>query len=52
MERDRRPAPVAGALLKRLDAASQRYGVVCPNGAVSHTAVAASFRFLNQNITP
>src|SRR5438105_8457119 len=38
---DRRIATVqAGALLKGLDAATQRHGLVCPNGAVGHTGVA------------
>jgi FAD/FMN-containing dehydrogenase len=38
---DRRIATVqAGALLKDLDVATQRYGLVCPNGAVGHTGVA------------
>jgi FAD/FMN-containing dehydrogenase len=38
---ERRIATVqAGALLKGLDTATQRHGLVCPNGAVSHTGVA------------
>jgi FAD/FMN-containing dehydrogenase len=38
---DRRIATVqAGALLKDLDTATQRHGLVCPNGAVGHTGVA------------
>lgn len=38
---DQRIATVqAGALLKGLDTATQRHGLVCPNGAVSHTGVA------------
>src|SRR5581483_11297180 len=38
---DRRIATVeAGTLLRGLDAAAQRHGLVCPNGAVSHTGVA------------
>ena len=41
VEPDRRIATVqAGALLKGLDTATQRYGLVCPNGAVGHTGVA------------
>jgi FAD/FMN-containing dehydrogenase len=38
---DRRIATVqAGALLKGLDTATQRHGLVCPSGAVGHTGVA------------